>query len=287
MEERVKEILGADAEDHLLTTASGEDSASQVYLSTYIDFMRQTGRNHFLVREPAFMLKRLELLGCALKILPVSECGQVTGAILEEMIKPRAALVSLPWADTLTGVIHPIAELARLCHEKDVRFHVDATEAIGKIFFRFRDLGVDFLSWGGGLLVKAGTEFAGQPHLNAHLLDNLEAAQSQFDHFCTETVRLRNRLERGVKEGFPESNVLFEDTDRLPNISAIDFPGVGSEPLLYHLYRQGFAFKAAGPDAVSFRLTAETTQKEIDRLIAAIVSAAQQLRALSHDLETV
>lgn len=287
MEERVKELLGAAPEDHLLTTASREDSASQVYLSTYIDFMRQTGRNHFLIREPQFMLKRLELLGCALKMLPVDERGQVTPGILEERIKPRAALVSLPWADGLTGVIHPIAELARLCHEKDVRFHVDATDVVGKLFFRFQELGVDFLSFEGGLLIKAGTDFVGQPHPNADLLHRLTATLSQFDHFCTETVRLKQRLERGIKAGIPEANVLFEDTERLPNISAIEIPRAGSEPLLYHLYRQGFSFQAAGPDAISFRLTEETNQEEIDKLIAIVVSAAQQLRALSHDLETV
>jgi cysteine desulfurase len=287
MEERVKDILGAEAKDQFLSTASREDSASQVYLSTYIDFMRQTGRNHFLIREPQFMLKRLEILGCALKILPVNERGQVTPAILEEMIKPRAALVSLPWADARTGVIHPIAALAELCREKEVRFHVDASEVIGKLFFRFQDLPVDFLSFDGGLLIKADTEFVGQAHPHAQLVDALERDLSRFDHFCTETVRLRDRLERGIKEGYPEAKVLFEDAERLPHISAIEFPGAGNEPLLYHLHRQGFEFNEAGPDAVSFRLTEETTQEEIDRLIDAAVSAAKQLRELSDDLETV
>ena len=209
------------------------------------------------------MLKRLEILGCALKILPVNERGQVTPAILEEMIKPRAALVSLPWADARTGVIHPIAALAELCREKEVRFHVDASEVIGKLFFRFQDLPVDFLSFDGGLLIKAGTEFVGQSHPNGQLLDTLERDLFRFDHFCTETVRLRDRLERGIQEGFRRPSAVRR-CGAASQYFCHRIPGAGSEPLLYHLHRQGFAFKAAGPDAMSFRLTEATTQEEID-----------------------
>ena len=50
-------------------------------------------------------------------------------------LSPRTALVSLSWANGLTGVVQPVAEIAQLCRQRDVRLHLDATHVLGKLIF--------------------------------------------------------------------------------------------------------------------------------------------------------
>src|ERR1700688_2751032 len=97
---QIYENLGAQEEDSCILTGDGIEAIKEVLLSTYVDVVRQTGRNHILstVVEEApihLSIKRLEQLGCASKRLPVNAQGQLTREILEEALGPRTALVSL------------------------------------------------------------------------------------------------------------------------------------------------------------------------------------------------
>lgn len=327
LNQRLKSLyqyVGADAEDQFLLTSSGAEGIAHIFQSTYLDFVRETGRNHFLTtpmeEAPIGMsINRLEKLGCSGKTLPVNSFGQLTRQALEEAIKPRSGLLSLSWANGLTGVIHPISDLAAVCKEKEVRFHVDASYAIGKVHFQFQELGADFLSFDGpllyapkgtgGLFIKKGVAFSplivGDSGINAPGLAALEASLGHtlrhFDHFNTEIVRLRDRLEKGIREGFADAFVFFEKADRLPNCSAIGFPGIACEALLFALHRQGIyasmggghcqklscVLTACGVDSVlagsalSFSLSCETTEEEIDYAVERIVETAKKLRRLS------
>lgn len=149
--------LGAQPEDRFYFFHSGVDAISHLYLTHYFDYIRNTGKNHIVttnIEEAATLLclKRLEEVGCHGKILPVNCRGQLTKELLEESIGPRTSLVSISWANGLTGVIHPIADLSELCAAKGVALHVDASYVIGKLYLRFQDLGVDFMTFDGSLL---------------------------------------------------------------------------------------------------------------------------------------
>ncbi|MBI2811917.1 MAG: aminotransferase class V-fold PLP-dependent enzyme [Candidatus Melainabacteria bacterium] len=325
--EAILEMLGAKKEDKFYFFSSSAEAISHLFLSFYFDTVRETGKNHLLTTNveeaPVLMaLKKLEDVGCAGKILPVNSQGQLTRAMLEEHLRPRTALLSLSWANGLTGVVHPIADLAEACKAKDVRVHVDASAVIGKQYFRFEDLNVDFLTFDGsllhapkgtaGLLVKEKTPFTppsssimGIPVGGVAALSSaLVEVANQFDHLCLETVRLRDKLEKGVLSGVPGATVLFQNVERVPHTSAILFPGVVSDALLFLLNRKrvfatlgggrmqklSHILVASGIDetlaqcALSFTLSFETTEEEIDYAIQAIVEAARQLQALSQSI---
>lgn len=317
----LREQFGAEEKDAFFFSSSGEDAISQVFLSTYMDFVRRTGKNHVLtpsMEESAIIdgLQRLEKVDCFHRILPVNSQGQLTREILEEAISPRTALVSLSWANGLTGVVHPITDLAHVCKEKGVLLHVDATYAIGKMYFRFQDLDAHFLTFDGcclhappgtgGILVRSGTEFTPlHDSVNipgsAALSSSIKTISEDFDRVCMETARLRNQLEQGIKNGFPEAVVFFEHAERLPNCCAIGFPGVAHDALLYMLQRKGVIATAGGGKfqqlsqvltdcgidpmvaqcALSFSLSYETTEEEIEQAVDAIVSSANKLRSIS------
>lgn len=325
--ETILHLLGAQADDRFYFFSSSSEAIAHLYQSHYFDSIRHTGKNQIVTttieEAPVLMsLKRLEDLGCGGKILSVNPQGQLTKEVLDEALRPRTSLVSISWANGLTGVIHPIADLAEACRAKDVRLHVDASYVIGKTYFHFKDLPLDFLTFDGsflhapkgtaGLIVKEKTACAhpissmmGIPVGSVvALAQALEEGGQMLDHLCLETARLRDQLEKGIQAGFPEAIILFQNVERLPNCSAIAFPGVMSDALLFLLSSKGiFAsigggycqklshiLMACGIDetlaqcAVSFSLSFETTEEEIDYAIKRIVECAHQLRKLSDHL---
>jgi cysteine desulfurase len=52
---------------------------------------------------------------------------------LKRAIDDKTILVTIMAANNEIGVLQPIAEIGKICHEKNVLFHCDAVQAVGKI----------------------------------------------------------------------------------------------------------------------------------------------------------
>lgn len=331
-------LIGANENDSVIFTSSGAEGINQVIMSTYFDVTIHTGKNQFLTsvieEAPAIMaMGRLEHLSCISKLAPADQHGKVTAAAIAEAMTPRTALVSLSWANGLTGVINPIMEIAEVCKERGVRLHLDVSHAIGKVFEEWEEVPAHFLSFNGdafhapsgtgGLFIRSdvkcsplilgGIEQAGHragSYSVAGLMALGEAAREAIDardYMCTEVARLRNKFEEGIVAKVPQAVVFFQDQERLPNCSAIGFPGVANEALLYLLNRRGvyatigggtyqqigLVLAASGIDnilahtAVSFSLSRETTEDEIDRAIEIVADCVQHLRKMSQKFQGV
>ena len=156
-------------------------------------------------------------------------------------------------------------------------------------------------------LIAGGLEQAGMragsysiAHLVALGVAANELAESR-DYICSEVARLRDKLEQGIVAGFPEAHIFFRMQERLPHISVIAFPGIANEALLYLLSKEGVAASIGGGSfqqislqltncgvdatlansAISFALSRETTESDVDQAIARITEAAGRLRPLS------
>lgn len=264
------ECLGAHERDQFVFTSSGAEAVNQVVFSVYKDVTVQSGKNQFLTsildEAPAIMaVGRLEQLGCVGKMIPASAKGYVTVESLAETISPRTALVSLSWANGLTGVIQPLKEIADLCKQRGIFLHVDATHILGKLFYELEEVSADFISFNGdqlhapkgtgGLyirygvkcspLISGGSDQGGlrgaavnMPGLVSLACAAKEAIECR-DLVCTEVARLRDKLEQGVVEAYPKAMVCFQEQERLPHCSTIIFPGILNESLLYALNRRG------------------------------------------------
>jgi cysteine desulfurase len=335
IQESLKEVyslLGGKESDRLVFTSSGAESVNHLVFSVYHEITRVSGKNHFItsaIDEAAVMMSchRLEESGCVIKTVSVDKQGRLTAQAVAEAITPRTALVSLSWANGLTGVIHPVSEIAKICQARGVLFHLDATHVLGKLFFDLEEIGAQIITFNGnhlhapkgtgGIYVKEGVPFT--PYilggneqggyragcLNVAGLVALgvaarEAAQNR-NLLCTEVARLRNQLENGIVERYPEALPLFQKEERLPHCTTILFPGIVNEAMLYALNRKNlFAsigggesqqisiiVKAAGIEealaqsAVSFSLSRYTTEDQIDRAIEVIGDTAQALRKMS------
>lgn len=99
---------------------------------------------HHAVLEPAEHLAHNK--GWSLDLLPVNTQGFSSAEKLEELISDKTALVSVMHANNETGTIQDIASLADIAHQKDVLFHTDAVQSLGKIKVDTKELGVDMMS---------------------------------------------------------------------------------------------------------------------------------------------
>lgn len=91
--------------------------------------------------------RALEAEGCSVTVLPVDSAGRVDPDAVARAIGPRTAVVSVMAANNEIGTLQPIAELGRICREREVPLHCDAAQAIGKVPFDVETGQVDLLSF--------------------------------------------------------------------------------------------------------------------------------------------
>ncbi len=147
----IAKLIGCDAKEIVFT--SGATESNNLAIKGVADMYREKGRHlitapteHKAVLDPC---KRLEQEGCQVTYLPVDKTGRVAVADLAKAIRPDTILVSLMAANNEIGTLHPVEAIGRLCKERGVLFHTDATQGVGKIPIDVERLGIDLLSLSG------------------------------------------------------------------------------------------------------------------------------------------
>ncbi len=149
----VASLIGARPRDLLLT--SGGTESNNLALQGLLgpgDTLVTTGIEHAAVREPA---EAFGAAGGRVVWLPLGDGGLLDPAAVGEALADveGLALVSVMWANNETGVVQPIAEVARIIDAVRqghrglrVLFHTDATQAVGKLPVDVDAAGVDLLT---------------------------------------------------------------------------------------------------------------------------------------------
>lgn len=98
---------------------------------------------HNAVLDPC---RYLESLGFEVTYLPVQSDGILDLALLEQAIRPDTILVSVMAANNEIGVLQPLADIGQLCRDRQVLFHTDAAQALGKIPLDVQHMNVHLMS---------------------------------------------------------------------------------------------------------------------------------------------
>ncbi|MBF2079729.1 MAG: IscS subfamily cysteine desulfurase [Synechococcales cyanobacterium T60_A2020_003] len=98
---------------------------------------------HNAVLDPC---RYLETLGFEVTYLPVQADGLIDLAQLEAAFRPDTILVSVMTANNEIGVVQPIPEIGQRCRDRQVLFHTDAAQALGKIPLDVEAQNVDLMS---------------------------------------------------------------------------------------------------------------------------------------------
>jgi len=133
--EQVAKLIGATAKEIIFT--SGATESNNLAIKGIAEMYRERG-NHIItqVTEHKAVLdtcKKLEKQGYRVTYLPVQADGLVDIEDLKRAIDDKTILVSIMYANNEIGVVQPIREIGKLCHEKSVLFHTDGVQAVGKI----------------------------------------------------------------------------------------------------------------------------------------------------------
>ena len=263
--------IGARDEDDVIVTSCSTESNNWVIKGVYFDEILGKGKNHIITTEVEHPAVRstcafLESLGVEVTYLPVNEDIRVTAQQVREAITDKTALVSVMWANNETGVIFPIEEIGQVCKEKDVLFHTDAVQAIGKIPVDVIKANVDFLSFSahkfhgpkgvGGLYIRKGVKltplFHGGEHMGGRRSGTLNVpyivgmgeamalAQKGLIYEDTEVRRLRDKLEDAILQN-EEILVVGKKELKVPNTIITSVRGIEGEAMLWDLNKAGIA----------------------------------------------
>lgn len=144
----IASAIGALPEEIIFT--SGATEANNLAIKGIAESYFQQGKHlitlateHNAVLGPC---RYLETLGFDLTVLPVNSDGLVDVDTIASAIRPDTILVSVMAANNEIGTLQPIAEIGALCHDRDVLFHTDAAQAIGKIPLNVQTMNIDLMS---------------------------------------------------------------------------------------------------------------------------------------------
>jgi cysteine desulfurase len=146
--ERIAKLVGATTKEIIFT--SGATESDNLAIKGVAEMYKEKG-NHIItaVTEHKAVLdtcKRLEKYGYRVTYLPVQKDGLIDLDELKRAMDAKTILVTIMAANNEIGVLQPVAEIGKLCHERGIIFHTDATQAVGKIPVDVNKLNIDVMS---------------------------------------------------------------------------------------------------------------------------------------------
>lgn len=212
--------------------------------------------------------------------LPVDKNGVVSIEALEKSLTENTVLVSVMYANNEIGTIQPIAGIAKIIKEHNLKlsvvscqssvvFHTDAAQAALYLPMNVSDLGVDMLTLSGHkiygpkgigalylkkgtllspLIVGASQEYGKRAGTeNVPYIVGLGEAVADIENSSEkiqEIKKLRDYFIQSVLKEISRAEVNGAMTDRLPNNANIRFDGVSSADLVLLLDQEGIAVSA-------------------------------------------
>ncbi len=264
--EQVAGLIGAHPEEIVFTSGGTESNNTAIRSAIALRPERRalltSTVEHSAVDE---VVRFFESTGYEARFNPVDSEGNLDlGVWRQSLADDAVSIASLIWANNETGVLSPVIEAAQAAAERDVYFHSDAIQAVGKIPISVGDLPIYALSMSahkfhgpkgiGALYLNRNARFSpqlqggGQENERRSGTENVagivgmgvaaEAAASHLDETAN-LAELRDGFEKGVMSAIEGVEINGDQKSRLPNTTSLYFPGVDGEGLLILLDEAG------------------------------------------------
>jgi cysteine desulfurase len=264
--ERLAGLLGASPEEIIFTSCGTESDNTAIRAA----ILSNPDKKHIItsrVEHPAIknLFEYLSKNGYRVTFVPVDRKGILDLDYLHEKLSEDTAVVSIMWANNESGVIFPIEEIGTVLKEKEIVFHTDAVQAVGKIPIDLKNVDVDMLSLSGhklhgpkgigALYVRKGTKFSpfligghqekgrrGGTENAASIIGLGKASELAGIHLAdeiTKVKRLRDKLETEILNRVSNAIINGDRENRLPNTTSIAFEFVEGESILLMMDEYG------------------------------------------------
>ena len=263
-------LVGVDPDDVVLTSGGTESSNAVLAAAGGDATIIVSAVEHPASSVPAELAARR---GAKLVVVPIGADGLTDPEAFRRAAAQTGTArlyVSVQWANGETGVIQPIADIARAVHESrpDAMLHVDAAQAVGRVptpvppkggmtAFSFSGhklhgpQGTGVLAFSGrvgipsvALIVGGGQERnrrSGTQNVAgaAGLAVALEERATGFNEAMESMRSMRDAFESRIVDLVPHAKVNGGNAPRTPNTSNIRFPGVDGMSLVSRLDAMG------------------------------------------------
>ena len=256
----IAKLINADYQEIIFTSCASESNTTAIMNAV----KSNPNKKHIITTkvEHASILETcnyLEKQGYKITYLNVDTKGRIDLNELINTITNDTLLISIMMANNEIGNIYPIKEIGRIAKEKNILFHCDAVQAIGKVNIDVKEMNIDTLSLSGHkihapkgigvLYVKNVIEF--HPLIFGHQEANRRGGTENVPYIIglgkaienilndTETnikmAELRDNLEKQIEKNIEDVLIYGDKENRLPNTTSVAFRGVNAEELLLML----------------------------------------------------
>ena len=218
--------------------------------------------HHCVVESAKWLAKN----GFEITEISVDKFGKVNPEDIKKAITEKTILVSVIHASNEIGTIQPITEIGKICKEKNVLFHTDASQSFGKILIDVKKMNIDLLTAsshkiygpkGAGLLyIREGINIAPLLHgggqenglrsstVNVGAIAGFAAAaeiyKKEGKKENQKLIKLRDKLIKELLK-IKGSHLNGDPKKRLPNNVNVRFDFVEGESLVIQLDMHGIA----------------------------------------------
>jgi cysteine desulfurase len=259
--------LGASPEEFIFTSGSTE-SSNIALKGVALALLKKKGSHIIVSRIEDFPVlhsaQALERQGFKVTYLDVDAEGFVDLDRLRDSITNETILVSVQHANQEIGTIQDIEAIGRICREREVLFHTDATHTFTRVPLDMKNIAVDLVTVSahtihgpkgvGGLCIRQGTQIGkwmdgGFQEFNLRAgLENIpgavgfaKAAELVTPEETKHLQEMRDQLIDRMLADIPHSILNGHRLKRLPQNANITFHYVEGESITLHLDMHGIA----------------------------------------------
>lgn len=258
---RIASLIDCDPTE-IIFTSGGTEANNHAIKGVFYANHQRWKQPHFIIssiEHPSITepLRFLETLGARVTRVPVDVYGVVHPDAVRRAIEPETVLISIMFANNEVGTIQPVEEIAAIARGREILFHTDAAQAVGKIPVDVESMGVDMLSIAGhklyapqgigALYVREGINLAAFMHGAGHEGGRRAGTENMLEIAalgvaCQEAAdwindtrieNLREYFWQRLQMEFGERvHLNGHSTKRLPNTLNVSFSGIAGQDLL-------------------------------------------------------
>lgn len=147
---QVAELLHVNTDEVFFT--SGATESNNIAIQGLLDYAEATGKKHIIttaIEHKAVLntVKHMQSIGFDVDIVNPDLEGRVSAEQIIGLVRDDTLLVSVMHVNNETGTIQPVKEIGEALSNKEVLFHIDATQSCGKLVEELRSIKYDMLSF--------------------------------------------------------------------------------------------------------------------------------------------